>query len=105
MSDNYTITGYTLRVAVIYQDRQATWKTERNLWREFEHVVGPDYGGGPNFLSEEHQEEMIIRNARACAAVLNKHETDAEGKPMWNGLQAIGATVIGYGANIRKETP
>ncbi len=94
MKQPYTITGYTLRVAVLYQDR-VTFLRSKNTWREVEHVVGPEYG--KMVLVDE-----VVENSIACAAVLNKHETDAEGKPMWNGLQAIGATVIGYGANIKK---
>lgn len=93
----YTITGYTLRVAVLYK-LMGIYVPSRNTWREVDHVVGPEYGkldfGG---------EDECVANARACAAVLSKHETDEHGFPTWNGLQAIGATVIGYGANIKKE--
>ena len=56
MSD-YTITGYTLRVAVIYKDCD-TYLPSKNTWREWEHVVGPEYG-------ECVPEQDVIANAKA----------------------------------------
>lgn len=102
MQTDYTITGYTLRVAVLYKDC-VTFLPSKNTWREMEHVVGPEYGGGRDCLSDEHLRKQAIWNAEACAAVLNRHPKDEHGIPSWNGLRPVGACVIGCGANIKEN--
>lgn len=98
---NHTIIGYDLRVAVLYQDRvNFDLKPYSRTWREVSYSVGPEYGGGANCLSEEHQWNVVAMNAKACAAVLDRHEKDEHGVPMWKGMEAIGATVLGFGAVI-----
>lgn len=92
----HTIIGYDLRVAILYQDRvNFDFNPHGRTWREVSYRVGPEYGKVLPFSSRE-----IITNAKACAAVLDNHEKDEHGAPMWNGLEAIGATVIGFCAVI-----
>lgn len=95
---SHTITGYTLRVAVIYQGR-VTFDQRKNTWREVSTLVGPEYGEpyydpGP----------MLKIERDACDTVMRKHYQDEDGAPTWNGLRAIGACVIGSSANFGPDT-